>query len=150
MSFFAGLEIFDFCRIIHWNEEQSVLLCREALFVKTYQFKPTTTESGDAWYLLFHDFNVVYEIKFCTTQKDVRDIFRLLHEKHSKNMLKEETASGSNEKETELHNLLQNLKEEYEGALQRDCEATAAKRKKIKADTENATNVRKQSLGNTF
>ena len=65
-------------------------------------------------------------------------------------MLKEETASGSNEKETELHNLLQNLKEEYEGALQRDCEATAAKRKKTKADAENATNVRKQSLGNTF
>lgn len=40
-------------------------------------------------------------------------------------MLKEETASRSNEKETELH-LLQNLKEEYEGAFQRDCEATAA------------------------
>ena len=55
---------------------------------------------------------------FNTTQKSVRDRYRLLIDKHKKKMREKEGSSGTVDNETELESLLQNIKEEAETALE--------------------------------
>ena len=63
---------------MRWSEDHDLLLCREVLFIKLYQYKPGTKESGNAWNLVSEDLNSTQDLIFSTTQKYVHDRFRLL------------------------------------------------------------------------
>ena len=47
-----------------WDDRHDVLLGRELLFMKPYNFKPVTRDSGSAWTAVAEDLNKVTEVKF--------------------------------------------------------------------------------------
>ena len=92
-------------------------LCRQVLFIKPYQFKAGSTYNGNAWTSIANDLCAVEEISFTVNQKLARDRYRLLLDKHKKNMRAQESESGSTTDEIKLDQLLQNILEETEEAL---------------------------------
>lgn len=101
-----------FSSFMKWIEKHDIFLCWEILFMKPYQFKAGSPQSGNAWKNIASDLCEVKEITFNVNQKSVRDRYRLLLEKHKKKMRAQEGSSGSNTDETELDQLLQNIVEE--------------------------------------
>ena len=77
--------------------------------MKPYQFKAGSPQSGNEWKNTASDLCEVKEIAFSVNQKSVRDRYRLLSEKQKK-MRAQEGSSRSNSDETELDQLLQNIK----------------------------------------
>ena len=125
-----------------WNDEKDALLCREILFIKPYQFKSGSKESGNAWSLIATNLNAAKENEFLVTQKSVRDRYKLLLTKHKRKMREQEGASGSNEEETELDNLLENIKEESEVCLESQNSFDAAKKRQENEDANKAEEIR--------
>ena len=82
--------------------------------IHPYQFKSGSKESGNTWSPISMDINTVKKVKFTTSQKSVRDRYKLLLEKHKKKMRRQIGESGSVAVETELDNLLPNIKDEAE------------------------------------
>ena len=54
------------------TEEHDVMLCRDVLTVYPHQYRPKSSERGNAWTTIANDLNAVQEIKFRVTQKAVR------------------------------------------------------------------------------
>ena len=133
---------------MRWFEQNDVLLCREVLFLKPYQFKPGTKESGNSWNLISENLNMITDIenKFSTSQKSVRDRFKLLIDQHKKKMREQENSSGQNFEETELDNLLQNIVDEMAVHTENIANETLEKKRQKESDTEKATEIRQQAL----
>ena len=75
-----------------------------------------------AWNLVSEDLNSTQDLIFSTTQKHVRDRFRLLVDKHKKQktkMREEEASSGLQFVETELDNILRNINDEMKVYLEK-------------------------------
>ena len=94
--------------------------------------------------LNFYDLNTVKEVKFTTSQKSVRDRYKLLLEKHNKKMRMQIGESGSVAVETELDNLLSNIKEEAETFQEEIDKATQELHAKKIADNKNAEEIRER------
>jgi len=94
-----------------WSEKHDIFLYREILFMKPYQFKEGSPQSGNAWKNIASDLCEVRDITFNVNQKSVRDRYRLFSEKHKKKMRVQEGSSGSSTDETELDQLLLNIVE---------------------------------------
>ena len=122
------------------------MLCREVLLVKTYEHKPGTKESGNAWSLVSEHLNAIQHITFSTSQKSVRDRYRLLIEKHKKKMREQESSSVTVDEETELDNLLQNVKEDADTANENHDKTSQEKKKQITNDAKNAEDIRKKTM----
>ena len=67
-----------------WTEPHDMYFCREILLIKPHQFKSRSKESGASWKMVSEDLNTITELNFSTTQKSVRDRYRLLIEKQKK------------------------------------------------------------------
>ena len=96
---------------MRWETAHDILLCREILLVKPYQFKPSTKQSGAAWTSVSEDLNAINmsaNSPFVTTQKSVRDRYKYLLADFKTRMRLQEASSGTNEEQTELDNLLEN------------------------------------------
>ena len=78
---------------MRWSYDHDILLCREIIFIKPYRYKAGTKESGNSWSLASQDLNLLLEIVFNTTQKPVRDRYRLLIDKNKKKMREQEGSS---------------------------------------------------------
>ena len=102
----------SFSAPMRWNDQHDTILCREILMIRPYQFKSCSKESGNE----SMDLNAVQEVKVTTTQKSVRDRFKLLLDKHNKKMRTQIGASGSVATSTELDILLSEIKEVCEKA----------------------------------
>ena len=136
-----------FCSsLMKWSEKHDIFLCREILFMKPYQFKSGSPQSGNAWKNIASDLCEVKEITFNVNQKSVRDRYRLLAEKHKKKMRVQEGSSGSNTDETELDQLLQNIVEESEEASENYEKDTKEKQEKGLKDRKDAEDVRQKTL----
>jgi len=131
---------------MRWSEEHDLILCREIIMIQPYKFKPGSKESGHAWSTISTDLNKVSEVKFCTTQKSVRDRYKLLLEKHNKKMRAQLGASGSNDEATELDNLLENIKGESDVCIQNFEKASQELSARKKADAENAEEIRLKAM----
>ena len=129
-----------------WTDDHDIILGKEILLVKPYQFKPGSKERGNYWTTIVEDLNNISEIDFNVTQKAVRDRYRNLLEKHKRKMRKEEGASGSNDKDTELDNLLQDIKEESDEADSTYDKQTKEKLKNMETDKNNAEDVRQKAM----
>ena len=131
---------------MRWNEDHDLLLCREVLFIKPYQYKPGTKESGSSWNLVSEDLNSTQDLIFSTTQKSVRDRFRLLVDKHKKKMRDEEASSGLQFEETELDNLLQNINDEMKVYLEKYETLTKEKQTEKQQELQKAEEVRDKAM----
>ena len=136
-----------FCStLMKWSEKHDVFLCREILFMKPYQFKPGSPQSGRAWTNIASDLCEVKEVTFNVNQKSVRDRYRLLLDKHKKKMRAQEGSSGSSVDETELDQLLQNIMEESEEASENYDKDAKEKQEKVLKDRKDAEEVRRKAL----
>ena len=133
---------------MRWTETHDILLCREILLMKPYQFKPGTKESGTAWTSVSDDLNAINlsGSSFSTTQKSVRDRHKLLLDKFKKMVRQQEGSSGTNEEQTELDNLLENIKEEVEVAVQNHAKNTLVKEQSLQNDSEKAQDIRQKAM----
>ena len=129
-----------------WTYEHDMYLGREVLLIKPYQFKSGSKESGTAWTSIAKDLNKITEVKFNVSQKAVRDHCRNLLEKHKRKMRKEEGESGTTEEETELDNLLQNIKEEWEEAASEYDEQAKERLKLAETEKTNAEDIRQKAM----
>ena len=127
---------------MRWSTVHDTIFCREILMVKPYQYKAGSKESGNTWTVIAENLNSTSEVSFNTSQKSVRDRYRLLLDKHVKKMHKQEMESGSNEEETELDILLESIKEEAAVAQESHKEMTAEKQKNITDEIKKAEDVR--------
>ena len=91
---------------MRWTEEHNIVLCREVLVVQPYQYRPKSAERGSAWTSIANELNAVQEIRFCVTQKAVRDRMKLLVERHKKKTRDEESASGISPEQSEIDEAL--------------------------------------------
>ena len=69
---------------MRWSEAHDILLCREILMIRPYQFKSGSKESGSAWSFVSGDLNSILELTFTNSQKSARDRNQLLLDKHVK------------------------------------------------------------------
>ena len=69
---------------MRWTEEHDIVLFREVLIAQPYQYRAKSAERGSAWTSIANELNAVQEIRFCVTQKAVRDRMKLLVERHKK------------------------------------------------------------------
>ena len=136
----------SFSTPMRWNEPHDVFLCREVLFIKPYQFKPGSKESGNAWNLVSENANSNKDLTFMTSQKSVRDRFKLLCDKHKRKMREEESSSGLHFEESELDNLLQNIIDEMKNFLETHENQTKEKLAEKKDELEKAEEVRQKAL----
>lgn len=131
-----------------WTEQHDIYLCRELLLLKPYQFKPGTKESGAAWTSVATDLNVVKEISFTVNQKSVRDRTKLLLDKFKRRMREEENSSGTVQEETEIDQLLADIKSESDEAAERYESMNTNKQKEIEKAKENAESIRLLAMEN--
>ena len=131
---------------MRWSEAHDILLCREILMMRPYQFKSGSKESGSAWSSVSEDLNSIQELTFTTSQKSVRDRYRLLLDKHVKKIRRQEGESGSIEEETELDVLLQNIKDEAGVAQENYDKITQEKQEKLTAESQNAEEIRLKAM----
>ena len=95
--------------------DREVLLCREVLFQKPYQYKAGSKESGDAWRRIASNLNQNYGDTFGQqTQKSVRDHFNLLRDKRKQQVASENRASVIEVITEELDILLDEILEEIQ------------------------------------
>ena len=101
--------------------------------MKPYQYKPGTKESGNCWTSLSDDLNSIAleNLLFSTTQKSVRDRFKNIMNKYKKKIRQQEASSGGVDENTELDNLIENIKGESDAAIQALGNAALEKEKKI-------------------
>ena len=122
--------MFFFYSVMKWTEKHDIVLCRELLIMKPYNYKPSTKESGSAWTSVAEDLNkVTEEVIFNVSQKAVRDRTKLLIDKFKRRMREEEASSGTVQEQTELDVLLEEIKGETEEASEK-CEAMNSRKKK--------------------
>lgn len=131
---------------MRWSEEHDLILCREILMIQPYQYRSGSKESGNAWTCISTDLNKIVEVKFNTTQKSVRDRYKLLLDKYNKKMRIQLGASGSNEVPTELDGILENIKGEAETFITGFEKATEEMNAQKKADAENAEGIRQKAM----
>ena len=131
---------------MRWSEEHDLILCREILMIQPYQYRSGSKESGSAWTCISSELNNIAEVKFNTSQKSVRDRYKLLLDKHNKKMRAQLGASGSNEVPTELDDILENIKGEAETFIHGFEKAAEEMSAKKKADTENAEEIRQKAM----
>ena len=131
---------------MRWSEAHDILICREILMIRPYQFKSGSKESGSAWSSVSEDLNSIQELTFTTSQKSVRDRYRLLLDKHVKKIRRQEGESGSIEEETELDVLLQNIKDEAGVAQENYDKITQEKQEKLTAESQNAEEIRLKAM----
>ena len=134
-----------------WSEKHEIFLCREIIFMKPYQFKAGSPQSGNAWKNIASDLCEVKEIAFSVNQKSVRDRYWLLSEKH-KEVRAQEGSSESNTDETELDQLLQNIMEESQEAsenYEKDTKDKYEKGLKDRKDDEEVPQKALESLSQT-
>ncbi|CAB3991823.1 Hypothetical predicted protein [Paramuricea clavata] len=103
---------------MRWTEEHDIVLCREVLVAQPYQYRPQSAERGSAWTSIANELNAVQEIRFCVTQKAVRDRMKLLVERHKKKTREEESASGISPEESEIDEALDTIIELIDDAEQ--------------------------------
>ena len=130
---------------MRWTEQHDILFCREILMVRPYQFKTGSKESGGAWSMISDDLNIIQELSFNTTQKSVRDRYRLLLDKYNKKNRQQLAASGSVETETELDQLLRNIKEESDTCLEEFEKISQEKQNKIDNEKKQAEDIRNKA-----
>ncbi|XP_066914770.1 putative uncharacterized protein DDB_G0274435 [Clytia hemisphaerica] len=125
--------------IMKWDDKHDVLLGRELLFMKPYNFKPGTRDSGSAWTAVAEDLNKVTEVKFDVTQKSVRDRTKIAMNNHKRKMRQQTAESGSVENPTEMDQVWEEISSEMQEASEKH-EATSSNKKKeedkYKADAE--------------
>ena len=121
----TGLDFLHICSPIfiisvpmRWTEEHDIVLCREVLVAQPYQYRPKSAERGSAWTSIANELNAVQEIRFCVTQKAVRDRMKLLVERHKKKTREEESASGISPEESEIDEALNTIIELIDDAEQ--------------------------------
>ena len=131
---------------MRWSEVHDVYLCREILLIKPYQYKPNTKESGNAWSMVSDDLNAMQDPVFTTSQKSVRDRHRLLITKYKQKMRAQENPSGITDEETELDNLLENIKEEADIASETHDAQSKQKQEQLENDAKNAEDVRQKAM----
>ena len=56
-----------------WAKEHDIMLCREVLIVHPHQYRPKSSERGNAGRTIANDLDAVQEIRFSVPQKAVRD-----------------------------------------------------------------------------
>ena len=132
---------------MRWTDAHDILLCREILLIKPYQHKPGSKESGNAWTSVSDDLNCITDVcLFSTTQKSVRDRYRLLLEKYKKKMRQQEASSGSNDEPTELDNLLENIKEEVDVSVSIHTKISNEKEQGKQKDSDDAQEIRQNAM----
>ena len=102
-----------------WEANHEVMLGRELLLMKPYNFKPGTKESGAAWTAVADDLNKITEIKFNVNQKSVRDHTKTMIANHKRKMRNQIADSGSVENPTELDLLLAEISNEMDEAAEK-------------------------------
>ena len=133
---------------MRWTETHDIMFCREILMSKPYQYRPNSKESGGAWTALAEELNAMKEVKIKVSQKSVRDRYRLLLTKYKQKMRNEENASGIDCEETEIDNLLQNIKEESDEAIEMYNNQANEKKEKEEAEKAKAEEVRQLAMEN--
>ena len=135
-----------------WDEKHDILLGRELLLMKPYNFKPSTKESGAAWTAVADDLNKVEEVKFDVTQKSVRDRTKILVSNFKRKMRSQEAASGSVEEPSEWDLVMEEVSNEMDEAAEKH-EATSSSKKKeedkYKADAESIRTIAMENHAET-
>ena len=94
-----------------WTENEDVLLAREVLIARPYNFKRGTKESGNAWITVSDALKNCTEMPFIVSVKGTRDHFNLMLSKRQAKLRVEETATGGGDVETsELDVLMDEIK----------------------------------------
>ena len=85
-----------------WTKEHDLLLVREVLLTKPFNFKHGSRERGNAWDKVAESLNVVEELRFCVGQRGVRERYAKLEKAFKKKIRDEHRASGISPEITEL------------------------------------------------
>ena len=129
-----------------WTEEHDVMLCREVLIVYPHQYRPKSSERGNAWTTIANDLNAVQEIRFSVTQKAVRDRLKLLVERFKRKDNEERQASGISPDESELDEALYTIIELMDDAEQQFDKENHEKQQKIENDQKQAEELRVKAM----
>lgn len=129
-----------------WTEEHDILLCREVLVVQPHQYRPKSTERGNAWTSIANELNAIQEIRFSVTQKAVRDRLKLLVERFKRKLREEVSASGISPDESELDEALNTIIELMDEAEQQFDKDSHEKQKKMEKDRKQAEEIRFQAM----
>ena len=132
-------------KIQTWSDESDVVLCREILVLRPYQYQKGSKESGNAWNLITDIMNEKVE-ELSVTTKSVRDHFNLLLTKQKNKKRENERASGINIKEKEIDTFLDEILEDIENCQEVLSTQSDAKRQAEAADKEKAEEIRMQAM----
>ena len=128
-----------------WSDESDVVLCREILVLRPYQYQKGSKESGNAWNLITDIMNEKVE-ELSVTTKSVRDHFNLLLTKRKNKKRENERASGINIEEKEIDTLLDEILEDIENCQEVLSTQSDAKRQAEAADKEKAEEMRMRAM----
>lgn len=149
----TGLDFLHICSPIfiisvpmRWTEEHDIVLCREVLVAQPYQYRAKSAERGSAWTSIANELNAVQEIRFCVTQKAVRDRMKLLVERHKKKTREEESASGISPEESEIDEALDTIIELIDDAEQHFEKDSYEKQQKIENNRKQAEELRVKAM----
>ena len=129
-----------------WTKQHDVLLCREALLIDVFQFRPGTRERGHAWESIAADLTSITEVDFYVNKRSVRERLTLLIENFKKHERYLEKASGVDVEVTELDQLLLELKEKMNEYMSHYDTLSAGKKQKEEKDKEAAEEQRKRAM----
>ena len=133
-------------KIVHnYSEEVNVVMCRQILAERPYQFKKYLGELTQTWNKItdaltatYHDLNV--------NTRNIRDHLDALLKSRTKQWNAEKRLSGVDIETTELECLLDTIQEDFEGCTAALLETTEKEKAKLEADKKAAEDVRNASL----
>ena len=128
-----------------WSDESDVILCREILVLRPYQYQKGSKESGNAWNLITDIMNEKVK-ELSVTTKSVRDHFNLLLTKRKNKKRENERASGIHIEEKEIDTLLDEILEDIENCQEVLSTQSDAKRQAEAADKERAEEMRMRAM----
>ena len=128
-----------------WSDESDVILCREILVLRPYQYQKGSKESGNAWNLITDIMNERVK-ELSVTTKSVRDHFNLLLTKRKNKKRENERASGIHIEEKEIDTLLDEILEDIENCQEVLSTQSDAKRQAEAADKERAEEMRMRAM----
>ena len=129
-----------------WTKEHDVLLAREILVAKPFDYKFGSRERGQAWDKVAESLNLVQQIRFTVDQRGVRERYAKLEKAYKKRLREEERASGISPEVSELDEAIENIIEASKNAEKELMESQNNKNKQSEKERETAESVRKRSM----
>ncbi|CAB3999713.1 nucleoporin GLE1-like [Paramuricea clavata] len=105
-----------------------------------------SAEIGSAWTTIANELNAVQEIRFCVTQKAVRDRMKLLVERHKKKTREEESPSGISPEQSDIYEALDTIIELIDDAEQHFEKDPYEKQQKIENNRKQAEELRVKAM----